>query len=199
MLIVRQRTRTSGSYGEYFADIPQRRIFWHSKKAKANAYRVRRHSQRESWILYVSSITSSTSSKQLWKKVKAANGLYREFSFPILQTSDSVFSSPDKIANVLATRGLLAMELIILNHDQVTWTTPEMAPPLLTTAPHQREDVSALDRFNVHRCPTRRVFSGTGIELMTCLPWLDTLTTFGDGPRNFEPFSRLRGVQKVPR
>ncbi|GFX40026.1 hypothetical protein TNCV_2273101 [Trichonephila clavipes] len=50
-------------------------------------------------------------------------------------------------------------------------------PPLLTTTPHQREDVSALDRFNVHRCPTRRVFSGTWIELMTCLPWLDTLTT----------------------
>ncbi|GFY10742.1 putative RNA-directed DNA polymerase from transposon X-element [Trichonephila clavipes] len=30
----------------------------------------------------------------------------------------------------------------------VTWTTPEL-PPLLTTTPHQREDVSALDRFNV--------------------------------------------------
>ncbi|GFW42469.1 uncharacterized protein TNCV_4256641, partial [Trichonephila clavipes] len=44
----------------------------------------------------------------------------------------------------------------------------ELAPPLLTTTPHQREDVSALDRFNVHRCPpTRRVFSGTGIELVT--------------------------------
>ncbi|GFW92694.1 hypothetical protein TNCV_520101 [Trichonephila clavipes] len=43
-------------------------------------------------------------------------------------------------------------------------TTPELAPPLLTTTPHQRE-VSALDRFNVHRCPTRRVFSGTGLEL----------------------------------
>ncbi|GFT64515.1 uncharacterized protein TNCV_2382531 [Trichonephila clavipes] len=42
--------------------------------------------------------------------------------------------------------------------------TPELAPPLLTTTPHQREDVSALDRFNVHRCPTRRVFSGTGFE-----------------------------------
>ncbi|GFW19840.1 uncharacterized protein TNCV_3561431 [Trichonephila clavipes] len=35
------------------------------------------------------------------------------------------------------------------------------------TTPHQREDVSALDRFNVHRCPTRRVFSGTGLELVT--------------------------------
>ncbi|GFY08269.1 retrovirus-related Pol polyprotein from transposon 17.6 [Trichonephila clavipes] len=39
--------------------------------------------------------------------------------------------------------------------------------PLLTTTPHQWEDVSALDRFSVHRCPTRRVFSGTGLELMT--------------------------------
>ncbi|GFV71795.1 uncharacterized protein TNCV_778121 [Trichonephila clavipes] len=76
-----------------------------------------------------------------------------------------------------STRGLLATDHVILNHGQVTWTTPELAPPLLTTTPHQREDVSALDRFNVHRCPTRRVFSGTGLELMTYLPWLDTLTT----------------------
>ncbi|GFX51972.1 uncharacterized protein TNCV_3063891 [Trichonephila clavipes] len=63
-----------------------------------------------------------------------------------------------------AARGLLATDHVILNHGQVTWTTPELAPPLLTTTPHQREDVSALDRFNVHRCPTRRVFSGTGLE-----------------------------------
>ncbi|GFU07731.1 uncharacterized protein TNCV_4164261 [Trichonephila clavipes] len=42
-----------------------------------------------------------------------------------------------------------------------------MVPPLLTTTPHQREDVSALDRFNVHHCPTRRVFSGTGLEVVT--------------------------------
>ncbi|GFS95985.1 transposable element Tcb2 transposase [Trichonephila clavipes] len=65
------------------------------------------------------------------------------------------------------TRGLLATDHVILNHGQVTWTTPDLAPPLLTTTPHQREDVSALDRFNVHRCPTRRVFSGTGLELLT--------------------------------
>ncbi|GFW57260.1 putative RNA-directed DNA polymerase from transposon X-element [Trichonephila clavipes] len=71
------------------------------KKAKANARRVRRQSQRQSWIRYVSSLTSSTSSKQLWRKVKAANGIYREFSFPILQTSNSVFSSPVVIANIL--------------------------------------------------------------------------------------------------
>ncbi|GFW97474.1 uncharacterized protein TNCV_4991501 [Trichonephila clavipes] len=68
---------------------------------------------------------------------------------------------------LMATRGLLATDHVILNHGQVTWTTPELAPPLLTSTPHQREDVSALDRFNVHRCPTRRVFSGTGLELVT--------------------------------
>ncbi|GFX73833.1 uncharacterized protein TNCV_4291491 [Trichonephila clavipes] len=47
------------------------------------------------------------------------------------------------------------------------WTTPKLAPPLLTTTPHQRNDVSALDIYNVHRCPTRRVFSGTGLEHLT--------------------------------
>ncbi|GFX08389.1 uncharacterized protein TNCV_3268781 [Trichonephila clavipes] len=76
-----------------------------------------------------------------------------------------------------ATRGLLATDHVISSHDQVTWTTPELASPLLTTTPHPREDVSALDRFKVHRCPTWRVFRGTGLELMTCLPWSDTLTT----------------------
>ncbi|GFU30345.1 uncharacterized protein TNCV_1263441 [Trichonephila clavipes] len=49
----------------------------------------------------------------------------------------------------------------------MTWTIPELASPFLTTTPHQRENVSALDRFNVHRCPTRRVFSVTGLELVT--------------------------------
>ncbi|GFU56034.1 uncharacterized protein TNCV_3405011 [Trichonephila clavipes] len=58
------------------------------------------------------------------------------------------------------------MDHVILNHGQVTWTTPELAPPLLTTTPHQREDVSTLDRFNVHCCLKRRVFSGTGLELV---------------------------------
>ncbi|GFU55484.1 uncharacterized protein TNCV_2813001 [Trichonephila clavipes] len=67
----------------------------------------------------------------------------------------------------ITTRGLLATDHVILNHGQVTWTTPELAPPLQTTTPHQREDVSALDRFNVHRCPTRRVFSGTGLDPVT--------------------------------
>ncbi|GFW89981.1 uncharacterized protein TNCV_3741671 [Trichonephila clavipes] len=84
-----------------------------------------------------------------------------------IQVTVRISSAKFPEGTIDATRGLLATERVILNHGQVTWTTPELAPPLLTTTPHQREDVSALDRFYVHRCPTRRVFSGTGIELVT--------------------------------
>ncbi|GFX92831.1 hypothetical protein TNCV_2657451 [Trichonephila clavipes] len=45
------------------------------------------------------------------------------------------------------------MDLVILKHGQMTRATPELAPALLTTTPHQREDISPFDRFNVHRCP----------------------------------------------
>ncbi|GFY34469.1 uncharacterized protein TNCV_2821551 [Trichonephila clavipes] len=80
----------------------------------------------------------------------------------------------------MATRGLLATDHVILNHGQVTWTTPELAPlsPKYHTTP--REDVSALDRIKVHRCPTRRVFCGTGLELVTrqaTIPDIYTYTT----------------------
>ncbi|GFX74403.1 putative RNA-directed DNA polymerase from transposon X-element [Trichonephila clavipes] len=71
------------------------------KSAKALARRIRRQCQRESWIKYVSSITSSSTSQQLWRKVKAANGLYREFNIPILETSTALYSSPLDVANLI--------------------------------------------------------------------------------------------------
>ncbi|GFW40927.1 uncharacterized protein TNCV_4369751 [Trichonephila clavipes] len=37
------------------------------------------------------------------------------------------------IEHFSAARGLLATDHVILNHGQVTWTTPELAPPHLTT------------------------------------------------------------------
>ncbi|GBO44097.1 hypothetical protein AVEN_188026-1 [Araneus ventricosus] len=71
------------------------------KRAKALARRIRRRNQRESWINFISSITSSISSKQLWEKVKAANGIYREISFPVLNTGNATHSAPLDIANTL--------------------------------------------------------------------------------------------------
>ncbi|GFU33000.1 uncharacterized protein TNCV_4155781 [Trichonephila clavipes] len=81
--------------------------------------------------------------------------------------SSLVIRASDFRPEGLATLGLLVTDHVILNHGQVTWMTPELSPSLLTTPPHQREDVSALDRFDVHRCPTRWVFGGTGLELVT--------------------------------
>ncbi|GFX86412.1 putative RNA-directed DNA polymerase from transposon X-element [Trichonephila clavipes] len=46
------------------------------KKAKENTCRVRRQSQRQSWIRYVPSLTLSTSSKQLWKKSVSSTASY---------------------------------------------------------------------------------------------------------------------------
>ncbi|XP_055924649.1 uncharacterized protein LOC129956736 [Argiope bruennichi] len=71
------------------------------KRARANARRIRRRSQKESWQSFISTITSNTSSAQLWKKVKAANGIYKEFAFPILNTETASYSSPLDIANVI--------------------------------------------------------------------------------------------------
>ncbi|GFT95717.1 uncharacterized protein TNCV_310921 [Trichonephila clavipes] len=62
------------------------------------------------------------------------------------------------------------MDHVILNHGQLTWTTPELAPPLLTTTPHQREEVSALDRFNEHRCPTRHFIKEQMVVAQLRLP-----------------------------
>ncbi|GFX92177.1 hypothetical protein TNCV_1740971 [Trichonephila clavipes] len=69
------------------------------------------------------------------------------------------------------------MDYVILNHGQVTWTTPELTPPLLITSPYQREDVSALDRFNVPRYPTRRVLVVPGLNSCQGKPRPDTFTT----------------------
>ncbi|GFW11848.1 uncharacterized protein TNCV_4100591 [Trichonephila clavipes] len=63
------------------------------------------------------------------------------------------------------TRGLLATNHVTSNYVQVMWTTSELAP--LSKLPLQRKDISALDRFNMHRCPAQLVFSGTGLELVT--------------------------------
>ncbi|GFS81196.1 uncharacterized protein TNCV_1224321 [Trichonephila clavipes] len=43
--------------------------------------------------------------------------------------------------NNRTTQGLWTMGFVISNHGQVTMRTPEMAFPLLTSTPHQWEDV----------------------------------------------------------
>ncbi|GFT17649.1 uncharacterized protein TNCV_2587571 [Trichonephila clavipes] len=66
-----------------------------------------------------------------------------------------------------STQGLLATDYVILNHGQVTWTTLELASPSPNYHSTPMRGRLSLDRSNVHRSPTRLVFSGTGLELVT--------------------------------
>ncbi|GFX68005.1 uncharacterized protein TNCV_921061 [Trichonephila clavipes] len=155
-------------------------------------------------------IQNFTSCKQCGGDIKLSEKCVREVAEASMQSAAleevTVTNSSDIIisgdgtwkirgySSRVAVRGLLATDHVILNHGQVTWTTPELAPPLLTTTPHQREDVSALDRFNVHRCPTRRVFSGTELELVTKPPTIRCLPLGYRGHRYLGEGSRSREV-----
>ncbi|GFU93571.1 hypothetical protein TNCV_948131 [Trichonephila clavipes] len=68
---------------------------------------------------------------------------------------------PNTTEDPPSARGLLVTDHVILNHGQVTWMTPELAPssPYYHTTPTGGRFSSR--QFNVHRCPTRRIFSGT--------------------------------------
>ncbi|GFT49293.1 hypothetical protein TNCV_4582871 [Trichonephila clavipes] len=78
----------------------------------------------------------------------------------------------DNVVEKYATRGFLATDFEILSHGQVTKTTPELEPPSPNFLTSHTGGRLSLDRFNVHRPPTRRVFSGTRLELMTRRPRL---------------------------
>ena len=71
------------------------------KQAKANARKIRRKSQKESWINYVSNITSNTSSKQLWHRVKKAMGIYPNNSISFLKENGQTVTSTKNIANTI--------------------------------------------------------------------------------------------------
>ncbi|GFT00420.1 uncharacterized protein TNCV_1981611 [Trichonephila clavipes] len=64
--------------------------------------------------------------------------------------------------------------------------------PLLTSTPHQREDVSALDRFSVHRFPTRRINLSRATPSSLRIPSEDVL-----GYALVYPESSVQDISKV--
>ncbi|GFV56412.1 hypothetical protein TNCV_1709621 [Trichonephila clavipes] len=79
-------------------------------------------------------------------------------------------------------------DLVVLNHGQVTRTTPNWKPPLLTPTPHEMRRRLNFDRLNVHR-PLPYT---TGLQLYKARAHDTPVTytrTFGDELRNFGPWS----------
>ncbi|GFX46003.1 probable RNA-directed DNA polymerase from transposon X-element [Trichonephila clavipes] len=71
-------------------------------KARARARKIHRQRKRETWIKYVSNITCSTSSKEVWNKIRKLSGKYSASPVSMLVSNGvSVNTIPD-IANTLA-------------------------------------------------------------------------------------------------
>ncbi|GFV22808.1 hypothetical protein TNCV_2090061 [Trichonephila clavipes] len=69
-------------------------------------------------------------------------------------------------------RELWVVDLVILNHGQMTGTTPKLASPSPNFPTKSTGRHLSLDRFTVHRFPVhvRSSASGTRLELMTRRP-----------------------------
>ena len=71
------------------------------KKTRAKARKIRRKSQKDSWIKCVSNINSDTSSKQLWHRVKKAMEIYPNNSISFLKENGQTVTSTKNIANTI--------------------------------------------------------------------------------------------------
>ncbi|GBO22524.1 RNA-directed DNA polymerase from mobile element jockey [Araneus ventricosus] len=73
------------------------------KRSRADFRRIERYSKRTSWKSFVSSITSSISSRELWHKVKKAFGTPTSNPISVLCVNGQTISSLKGIANSIAS------------------------------------------------------------------------------------------------
>jgi ribonuclease HI len=86
-----------------FKRYPTNDNFIRYKKCKSIFRQTLRRSQKNSWTSYVNSISTSTSSKQLWDKVRRCTGLYPNNQLHILEHNNQTVSSTGDIANTIAS------------------------------------------------------------------------------------------------
>ncbi|GFX83823.1 hypothetical protein TNCV_350871 [Trichonephila clavipes] len=78
-----------------------------------------------------------------------------------------IYTNGSTLSDCAATRGLLATDLVILNHGQVTRTTPKLEPPLLSST--SMEDVWASTDLRGCGSPVVKV-SNHGRHVMSSIP-----------------------------
>ncbi|GBN59803.1 putative RNA-directed DNA polymerase from transposon X-element [Araneus ventricosus] len=106
---------------DIFRRYPTTLNFIHFKKTRADSRRIQRRSRKISWQKFVSSITSTISSRQLWKKVKKASGISHSNAVSVLIDNGRTISSLKGIANSIGstlshTSSSQNYPLPILNH-----------------------------------------------------------------------------------
>ncbi|GFT98098.1 uncharacterized protein TNCV_789181 [Trichonephila clavipes] len=94
-----------------------------------------------------------------------------------------------------STRGLLATDLVVLNHGKLTKTTPELVP--LSLLPHHyngRTFEPSIDLMCIAPY-TGGSFNGTGLELVRCQPRSETLATRLPRPRYVEGLMHVKSIE----
>ncbi|GFX97436.1 hypothetical protein TNCV_2839961 [Trichonephila clavipes] len=95
-------------------------------------------------IFHLNRRMQSQHTERLYSCISYVNGNRGIKEHRVLQNSLTITEVSEIFkSHYKAARELLATGLVILNHGQVTRTTSELAPTLLTSTPHQQEDVSA--------------------------------------------------------
>ncbi|GBN74711.1 putative RNA-directed DNA polymerase from transposon X-element [Araneus ventricosus] len=89
-----------------FRRYPTTENFINFKKTRAESRRIQRRSRRASWRKFISSITSTISSRHLWTKVKRASGVFNSNAISVIihngQTISSLKGIADSIASTLS-------------------------------------------------------------------------------------------------
>ncbi|GBM29936.1 RNA-directed DNA polymerase from mobile element jockey, partial [Araneus ventricosus] len=89
-----------------FRRYPTPQNFINFKKSRAESRKIQRRSCRASWRKFISGITSTISSRQMWAKVKKASGVSNTNAISVLihngQTISSLKGIADSIASTLA-------------------------------------------------------------------------------------------------
>ncbi|PRD25035.1 UNVERIFIED_CONTAM: hypothetical protein NCL1_42061 [Trichonephila clavipes] len=99
---------------------------------------------------------SPTSAKQIdklgWHLLKCMKGSQQNI---VDESKYNIFLNGRLNINVALFSYTRALGDVILNHGQVTWTTPELSPNSHTTPTG-----GGFSSRQIERCPTRRVLSG---------------------------------------
>ncbi|GBN73219.1 hypothetical protein AVEN_256138-1 [Araneus ventricosus] len=96
------------------------------KHAKANARRIRRKGQRNSWMPFVNSIDSRISPKLLWDKIRKISGYSKNcFSLSVLNSNGQVITDIKEIANALGVTFATVSSETSYPQEFITYKTTE--------------------------------------------------------------------------
>ena len=73
------------------------------KRRSAIKRKVYKNARKQSWIKYISTLTSRTPTKQVWHKLKKIEGKFNPKPQPILQKDGQIIKDPVEVANVFAS------------------------------------------------------------------------------------------------